>query len=539
MIKRAEYRLGGVAILFALLCFLGMNASVQNYIINMITPLIAGVEGEVFKFGKFFTQERLTEYMNRCLSVLLQLEVICILLYLIWRKAKNRILVLQGEFSPFILLGVGMFLLHIFLILNWGDDLYFKNAMHDNGFTFLLFLSMRYNQWSSRLFIETLLVLVAQAPILWWFLDTAIIILVAYSLHFLLPDMTKGATYLLVCLIFTYPFVDMRTAGWIAATMNYIWPLGFGLYAMVSIKRILQGKEMKTHHYVLSVLALLYAANYEQMGALLVGFFGFFALYQGVVQKKVPWFLLVQALISVTSVVLILIAPGNEVRTAWTIDVHFPSYVNLSFFDKFEMGFSSTLFGLVMKPDLSFFLFALLVFLAARVTRQSCTFLTIASVPLFFSLVFGLLGPVFGKLLPFVGSVRGAMTETGTNPSFSHPMSLIPDLLLIVVCLSGVITLYRVFAVKRDAWLVLLVLGAGFASRIIIAFTPSIWFSGGRTFIYLYFALIYCSVRLFQVILFSQDSRIEKIGISAATVIAGLSWLFNIMVGCVTHMPPL
>ena len=203
------------------------------------------------------------------------------------------------------------------------------------------------------------------------------------------------------------------------------------------------------------------------------------------------------------------------------------------------MGFSSTLFGLVMKPDLSFIIFGILLFLAARVTKQNHVFLSISALPIFFSLVFGLLGPITGKLFPFVRAIRGAMTETGTNPSFFHPMSLVPDFILIIVCLSVVISVYRLFVEKRDAWLMLLVLGVGFASRLIMAFTPSIWFSEGRTFIYLYFALIYCSVRLFQIVQADGTVSHEKNIISIATMLALFSWVFHIMVGCVTHMLPM
>ncbi|HAF86412.1 MAG TPA: hypothetical protein DCG32_08660 [Sphaerochaeta sp.] len=539
MTKKAEYRLAGLALFIVLLSVLGMNSTLQDFIIGIISPLFSGSAGNVFKFGKYFTPERMMEYFAKCMTVLLQLEVICVLVYLVWQKTKNKVHLVQGEFSPFVLLAIGGLLLHVFLILNWGDDLYFRDTMQSENLTLSSFLAIRYNNWSSRLIIEALLVLIAHSPIVWWFLDTAIIVLAAHSLSRLLPKMDRRTNYLLVCLVFTYPFIDMRTAGWIATTMNYIWPLSLGLYAMVAIKKILQGEPLRIYHYVLSVLALLYAANHEQMGTLLVGFFVFFSVYQVVVQKKLHWFLLVQALLGIASVVFILIAPGNGIRTAWTIETQFPGYVALSLFDKLEMGFSSTLFGLVMEPNLSFIVFGLVLFLAAKVTKQSRMFLLIAAVPLFFSLVFGLLGPVFGKLLPFVGFIRGAMTETGTNPTFSDFISLVPDLLLIVICLSVLVSLYRIFVDKKDAWLVLLVLGAGFASRMIMAFTPSIWFSEDRTFIYLYFALIYCSVRLFQVVRANGPIGNEKFVITTATVFAGFSWLFNIMVGCVTHMLPM
>lgn len=539
MTKKIEYRLAGLALLVVLLCILGMNSAFQDFIIGIVTPLFSGSEGKIFKFGKYFTPERMKEYFTRCISVLLQIEALCIVGYLVWKKAKEKFKILQGDLAPFVLLAAGGLLLHMFLILNWGDDAYFRDSIKPENVTLVPFLFDRYATWSSRVVIEAVMVMIVQVPILWWFLDTAVMVLAAHSLSRLLPKMDKKANYLLVCLVFIYPFIDMRTAGWIATTMNYIWPLAFGLYALVAIKNILQGEPLKVYQYVLGVLALLYAANHEQVGALLAGFFVFFCVYQVIVQKKLHWFLLLQAVLSVASVAFILTAPGNAVRTLWTLETEFPGYVAISLFDKLEIGFSSTLFGLVMEPDLSFLVFGLVLLLAAKATKQNRLFVSIAAVPLFFSAVFGLLGPVFGKLLPFVGSIRGAMTETGTNPTFSQPISLIPNLMLIVVCLSVIVSLYRMFAEKRDAWLVLLVLGAGFASRMIMAFTAAIWFSGDRTFIYLYFTLIYCSVRLFQIVRASGTLGAEKLIISTATVFAVLSWLFNIMVGCVTHMLPM
>lgn len=535
MTRKAEYRLAGLALLIVFCCILGMQAPIQDFGISLIGSLVPSGSS----LAKYFTPERMKQYFTRCVSVLLQLEIICVLLYVVWRKTKDRARILQGELSPFVLLAVGGFLLHVFLILNWGDDVFFRDSIQPENVTLFSFLGERYFVWSSRLIIEAIVILVTHVPIVWWFLDTAVMVLAAHSLSRLLPRMDKKTNYLLVCLVFIYPFIDMRTAGWIATTMNYIWPLAFGLYTMVSIKKILHSEPLKVYEYVLGIIALLYAANHEQMGTILAGFFVFFSVYQIIVQKKIHWFLLAQAVLSIASVLFILTAPGNEIRTAWTIETQFPGYVALSLFDKLEIGFSSTLFGLVMKPNLSFIVFGLLVLLAAKATKQNRVFLSIAALPLFFSLVFGLLGPVTGKLLPFVGSLRGAMTETGTNPGFSHPMSLVPDFILLIVCLSVVISLYRLFELKRDAWLVLLVLGAGFASRIIMAFTPSIWFSEGRTFIFLYFALIYCSVRLFQLVLSDGTVAHEKCIISTATVLALFSWLFAIMVGCVTHLIPM
>ncbi len=539
MTKKAEYRLAVLSLLVAFLSILGMNSSIQDFGISLVEPFVSGSGGTLSGFSQYFTPERMKQYFTRCISVLLQLEVICVLLYLVWKQTKNRVKLLQGDTSPFVLLAAGGLLLHVFLILNWGDDVFFRDSIQPENVTLLSFLIERYFRWSSRLIIEAVMVIVTHAPILWWFLDTAVMVLAAHSLSRLLPGMDKKTNYLLVCLVFIYPFIDMRTAGWIATTMNYIWPLAFGLYAMLSIKKILNGELLKTREYVLNILCILYAANHEQMGTLLAGFFVFFCIYQVVVQKKLHWFLVLQAVLSVASVVFILTAPGNVIRSVWTIENHFPGYVVLSLFDKIEMGFSSTLFGLVMKPDLSFLVFGLLLFLSAKATKQNSLFLIIASVPFVFSLVFGLLGPVFGKLLPFVGSIRGAMTETGTNPTFSHPLSLVPDLLLFGVCLSMVVSLYRMFVEKKDAWLVLLVLGAGFASRMIMAFTPAIWFSEDRTFIFLYVALIYCSVRLFQLVQASVLSSAEKFVLSTTTVFAIISWLFNIMVGCVTHLIPM
>ena len=309
MTRKIEYRLGGLALLIAFCCILGMQAPIQDFGISLIGSLVPSGSS----LAKYFTPERMKQYFTRCVSVLLQLEIICVLLYVVWRKMKDRAKILQGELAPFVLLAVGSFLLHVFLILNWGDDVFFRDSIQPENVTLFSFLGERYFVWSSRLIIEAIVIIVTHVPIIWWFLDTAILVLAAYSLHVLLPPMNKKANYLLVCLIFIYPFIDMRTAGWIATTMNYIWPLSLGLYALISIKRILHGEPMKIYHYVLSVLALLYAANHEQMGTILAGFFVLFSIYQIIVQKKVHWFLVLQAVLSMLTLEL----PMHIEATNW------------------------------------------------------------------------------------------------------------------------------------------------------------------------------------------------------------------------------
>ncbi len=515
--------------LVAIGCLVGMIEAVQNFGIGLVEPYLVGSS-----FSQYFTPESMKQYFTRCISVLLFLDIAGFGSYALYKGLKSKIPFLSGDQSPFILLAVGTLMFRLVLILNWGDDVFFRDSIAPKDVTLLSFLTERYFRWSSRLIIETFTIGITHIPFLWIILDTAFMSLIAYCISALLPRSDKKINYFIVCLIFIYPFIDMRTAGWVTTTMNYTWPLAFGLYALLLVKRVFNKQTHSPLQYALAIFGLLYATNHEQMGAILLGLFVVLTAYYIVTEKTVHWYLALQSILALASFVFIMTAPGNAVRTHWTLETQFPQYATLGFMDKLELGFSSTWFNFIMQPDFSFVMLALLLFLGVRQNNTGKGLRIVSILPLGISLLFGLLGPFVGKILAPLGAIRSALTLTGTNPSFTSPLSMLPDALFLVVLVAMVIAIMKIFGWSKETLLLLLVLGAGFASRMVMAFTPAIWFSGDRTFIFLYFAMIFVSAYVFQTLQQSKDFLLR-----ISTVVSGFSFVAFSLISSVTHLVPL
>src|SRR5699024_8756779 len=100
-------------------------------------------------------------------------------------------------------------------------------------------------------------------------------------------------------------------------------------------------------------------------------------------------------LLSTISLLFIISCPGNMIRTEQEIATWFSSFRELSFFNKLEMGYSSSLFEFFMKPNLVFFLFSLLLIVLTYYYNKKIIYRIIASLPFIVSIVIGLFGNIF------------------------------------------------------------------------------------------------------------------------------------------------
>lgn len=90
-----------------------------------------------------------------------------------------------------------------------------------------------------------------------------------------------------------------------------------------------------------------------------------------------------------------------------------------------------------------------------------------------------------------------SVTIYGTDISMNNLQSMLPDLLLVI--LSSIILL-GIFSSGncKKMWLVSAILILGLISRVMMGFSPTIWASGERTFIFLYEALIFVCFYLYD-----------------------------------------
>ena len=213
----------------------------------------------------------------------------------------------QWDSFPFVILVSGMILLHLTITYGTVDDSWcLDNLVLDkNGWSISSFLGMdlrsyfvyRYQTWSSRLVIEYVALMIISHRILWTAVNLAMILLIARCVSVYFPsENTRKKNWLITCLMFIFPFQITGDTGWVATSMNYLWVLALGLYAMMSVYKAFQGIRMKWYEYLLCTIALFYAVNAEQMCAVLLAVFLISTIYL-LKTKKINIYIMFQTLI--------------------------------------------------------------------------------------------------------------------------------------------------------------------------------------------------------------------------------------------------
>ena len=411
---------------------------------------------------------------------------------------KSSWAVVVRKYLPFILFSIVVFFVHLTVQFD-GDDLYFGAFLNNNNiFDWLVF---RYNNWTSRLFIEFFLSLISNMPILWIILDTFILTLGVIIIYKLLPEKKFASVGWLICgLIAFFPIAIHNSAGFITTTMNYSWVVVMGMLSMLAVKKILQKEAIRWYEYVAYVFAAIYAVNQEQMCIVLLLFYLTFLIYILYRDKKVNWFLLFGFLLSVLSCIFIVTCPGNFVRRASEVKTWFADFDNIGFFQKLEMGYSSTLFEFAMRPNVVFLVFSVLLFLCVFLKRKKSLLTCVSLVPAASSLLFGFCAGKLGRFFPILARIPSSLTQYGTNPNCEF-RKWVPDILVFLVFLSVVISLYFLFDDKKISWFLIFIILLGFGSRMIMSFSPTIWASSTRTYIFMYMSFVVCASYLYNTFL--------------------------------------
>lgn len=420
---------------------------------------------------------------------------------------------------------IATFLIHFTVNLGWGDDAGFGKFLGQYNSDMMSYVTDRYHTWTSRLIIEPFLIIIVHMQNLWRLLDTAIMLLIAVSISKLIPTTNKRKTnWIITCLMFMYPYGHMATAGWITTTMNYSWPLAFGLFSMLPIKKIIFKEKIKWYEYIFYTASILFALNQEQMCVIILAVYSVFTIYF-ILKKKPVLYMILQSIIGISSLIFILTSPGNYVRKLREVTKWFPEYPNISFIRKIEMGYSSSLFQFIMKPNITFTVFSGLLLLCVIITNKNRLFRWISAIPFISSLAFGLFSSVLAETFPIITYVQKSMTKFGTGIKIMTIRSWIPDIIITLVLVSIIFSLYIIFKNKKYSILTIFIVLLGLGSRMIMAFSPTIWASSSRTFIFMYFAFIICSIILYQIIMESKETKYAELCTNAIGLIAVISFL--------------
>lgn len=435
----------------------------------------------------------------------------CIFIGIVGKRMKKNILNFFKDKNnyPLIFLIISISLIYSVAKLGYIDDHGYLTTMGD--MSYFEFIIYNFNTWSSRVLGAALHLLIAPYHWLWFILNVSIWVLTYYSIDKIVnTNKSVYVRWFIVLLILSYRHNYMASAGWIATTLNYSWPLAFAIYSVIPFLKMVRNEEIKIWEWFLYFSSLLFASNFEQLTLILGGLYFIFWIYS-ILKKYNHWpYLFGLSLISL-NVLLILISPGNFVRRVAEVDRWFPEYSSLSLFRIVDLGFSSSLYPVIFQPDIIYILFGLVLALNIFLKKSNFISKIISQIPITFMFVFGLLNETLNNIFPSIDYVNNSLTTIGTGMSISSPMSFIPNILLGISILSIIYSIYIGFDKSELSYLLIILFGLGLFSRFAMALSPTIWASVERTFIFMQFSFVIIAVIVFNNIVNKYfNSKIEN-----------------------------
>lgn len=377
------------------------------------------------------------------------------------------------------------------------DDWYFRDAA-ESGQSLFSFLSTRWQTWSSRLIIEALLCVTTRSVWLWRILDSLNMVLMAYALCRLAnAEKRPGMLALAGLLVTTIPFAVLRSTGWQATGMNYYVPLACALTACIPLADALWGRKTPTALAVFAVLGAVLGANQEQTAALIFGAHVVLGAALAIRNRRekaanrpsaAVWLVLT---VACAELAMHLLAPGNAVRAAESVaTVNLRDYGQFTLIDKLDIGLTSTT--------------ALLMYTWNPVVA-ACGAVVLATV---FARRRGwAVGLMAGLTAAFV--LRAFLTNAAAGLSGNAPFARMLDYTLLygpdgvddparwamlaatIVTLGMMaLSLYLSIGHRPLAAAAAFIFALGFATRLVMGFSPTVVESGERTLLPFYGAMM-------------------------------------------------
>ncbi|MEG3335517.1 DUF6056 family protein [Streptococcus suis] len=368
-----------------------------------------------------------------------------------------------------------------------GDDAFFINQSFS-----IDWVVSRYQQWSSRIFIEAILVLISKQ--LWLFRVFNAIIFA--SLLDLLTQSSFGrqlkGLFLVVIFFLFLPVTLFLSAGWLTTSVNYLWPITAGIFVMKQLDKTVTAKTLLW----LSVLTL-FATNQEQVCITILLLLLGKLLFLVVTKEKIHYVHYLVLGLTVINVGLIALSPGNQSRQAQSIPTFFPEFAQFNLFDKINLGISNTSKMLLVQQNMLMLFLITLLAVFIILYGQKLYIKCLSVIPL-------LVVPINIILVTLIHngytiqSFSQYLIKKQSSPALSRVLQLVSTLLtndveiilnvgFILILLCILLCLWEMSQSLSLPYL----FTVGFASHAMMGFSPSIFKSGDRTAFILYMIIIY------------------------------------------------
>lgn len=450
------------------------------------------------------------------------------------RLKKLIINVYKSSYFPFVIFFISMLVIHKAMNV-FGDDNFFKTVAHGIGTKD--YLIDRYNNWSSRVVVEGIMINLLQLRYgIWKLMNCVVMLVLSLSISNILGwSKERECNWGIVFFMWTYSFMDMSTAGWVATMMNYLWPLAFGILTIVGVKRSIKSVKISMMEYVIYIIATIYATNVEQMCIILLPLYLISLIYV-INKKKFRAFLLIENIIGISNLILILVSPGNANRNILENGTWCGDFEMLTFIDKIRLGFMDTITSYIAMPNLVFVITSGLMFVYVWNVYKERYYRLIAVIPFLMSSLFGCFGSITRNLFPSLGNLIRNFREDNipaaldiTIDNFNLISSYIPIIVYMTIITAFAIGIYLIFKGSLKTVILLLLLFLGLGSRMALGFSPTMYASNTRTYVFLDFSFILVGLCIYKEVRTILTLRKKDLLFNTIGIIGVLSYI-NVLI---------
>ena len=429
---------------------------------------------------------------------------------------KNKAIIL---FYGVLFILAMLYLANFKIDMSTDDSWFMKVHMKHSLFGFL---HWRYNFWSARMFPEAMLYLIFMVPLfVHHFFSACAWFLYSYSLVRIFNGTVSRKNFLVAFL--SLGLMDIcvmkNSLFWVTGAVNYLWPLGLGLFSLIPYAdNFFRDKKSTIWPYIIP--AIVFSFSNEQLLVCVIGVVLIYHIAIFFKKKKENYFLFIPTTLFLSGLIFMLSAPGNTQRMKQEVIMWMPDFDKLTLFSRVLRG-SSWLFEGWQNKLLLLFVLILVVSLSIDASK------IIAKATVAYAIFLCLLAYNFpNRFMNFRYITEGKWVEPlKAGHLFNRALfsSLLPYALW-GLFFALVITL-SISVAERKVFIGLSYCAAVFAS-VMLWFSPTMYASGARVFMCSSIFLIIILYILYQQTIENKNFKEKNQFLFYACFIPALNLLF-------------
>ncbi|WP_303122090.1 hypothetical protein [uncultured Streptococcus sp.] len=370
----------------------------------------------------------------------------------------------------------------IIYINDAGDQTSFAHMAQKYGF--FEFAIYRYKTWSSRLLIESVTMFMSNHYLLF---DVTVLISVAIFFYcfngiFLREEKYRKLQFVSpVIFLLSFPSLFFTSAGLIATVTNYLFPM---ISFVIAWYCIIQEKHWYT---ILSLPFLVFACMQEQFTVYAFILFVFALISSYLECKRINKNYFIATCVSLLGLVSGLFCPGSANRLTTETKIWYPGFETISFPVKIIKGYLETNRVLFVTSELNIVYLLLVLIIVVSIMKKQY-FATFVSGTVIYTVITQRLG--MNSLLTAVQRTIDNQNKSEIPNYFSLKENLYPIVLYTLILCIVAVVVFMIFKEWKGGLTALVVLAAGYASRMTVSLSPTIYASGLRTYTPLIFSFV-------------------------------------------------